>query len=97
MFGDWLIVFSSANHIIWLYDNQCIAKETEADDPVVPVITVEKSDGTIDWIDNSFKEGAPAKPERVIQTQKNPHGKVRKEKLYAYVEYYLYVFYLEGV
>ena len=48
---------------------------------------VEKSDGTIDCISNVSKARAPAKPERVIQTWKNPHEKVRKEKAYAYVQY----------
>ena len=40
---------------------------------------VEKSDGTIDCIDNIFKAGAPDRPERVIQTKKNPHDKVSKK------------------
>ena len=57
---------------------------------------VEKLDGTIDCINNVFKEVVPAKPERVTRNFKSPHEKVRKEKTYAYVEYDQYVFYLEG-
>ena len=70
MFVDQLIVFSSANHILRLYYKQQISKEPESDDQVVPVIMVDKFDRTIDYIDNVFKAGAPAKPERVIQTRK---------------------------
>ena len=81
MFGDFFIVMSSANQIILVYDNQDIAKDPEANDMVVPVIMVEKLDGTIDCMDDVFGSGAPAKPERVIQTRKNPHEKVRKENL----------------
>ena len=47
---------------------------------------VEKLDGTIYCINDVFNAGAPDKPERVIQTWKNPHEKVRKEKVYSYVE-----------
>ena len=87
MFRDWLIVLSSANQLLWIYDNQDIVKDPEADDQVVPVITVDKLDGTIECINIFFTEVAPDKPERVIQTRKNTHDKVRKEKTYAYVEY----------
>ena len=81
MFVDWLIVLSSANQILWINDNQDIAKQPEADDPVVPVIMVEKLDGTIDCINIVFKEVVPAKPERVTRNCKSPHEKVRKKKL----------------
>ena len=47
---------------------------------------VEKLDGTIDCVDNVFKAGASTKPERLIQTWKNNYDKVRKEKVYSYVE-----------
>ena len=56
--------------LLQIYDNQDISKEPEVDDQVVPVIMVEKSDGTIDCISNVSKARAPAKPERVIQTRK---------------------------
>ena len=57
---------------------------------------VEKFDGTIYSINNIFKTGKPDKLERVIQTQKNPCYKFRKEKAYANIGYDQYVFYLEG-
>ena len=96
MFGDQLIVLSSYNHILQLYDKQEIAKDPETNDQVVPVIMVGKQDDTIDCIDNVLKAGVPAKPERLIQNRKKPHVKVRKERAYAYIEYNLYVFYSEG-
>ena len=58
----------------------------EDDDQVVPFIMVDKSDGAIDSKDNIFKAESPAKLERLIQTQKNTHYKVRKEKAYAYLQ-----------
>ena len=79
MFGDWVIVLSIDNKLLQLYENQEIAKEPEAGDQVVPFIMVDTSDGTIDCIYDVFKSGAPDKSERVIQTRKNPHDKVRKE------------------
>ena len=91
MFGDWLIVLSSANTILWLYYNQDIAKDPEDDDQVVPVIMVEKSYGTIDCINNVFKSEVMDNPEILTQKWKNPHDKVRKEKAYEYVEYDKYV------
>ena len=60
-------MLSSSNQIFWLYDNQYIFKDPEADDQVVPVITVQKLDGTIECINNVFKEVALDKPEIVIQ------------------------------
>ena len=81
VFRYWLIVLSSSNQPLWLYDNQYIDKDPEADYPVVTVIMVEKLDGKIDCINNVFKEGVQAKPERVIRNFKSPHEKVRKEKL----------------
>ena len=79
MFGDWVIVLSIDNKLLQLYENQEIAKEPEAGDQVVTFIMVDTSDGTIDCINYVFKSGATAKSERVIQTRKNPHDKVRKE------------------
>ena len=35
MFGYWLIVLYSYTQLFWLYDNQYISKEPEADDQVV--------------------------------------------------------------
>ena len=90
MFGDWLIVFSDDNQLLRIYDNQDIAKDTEADDQAAPVIMVEKSDGTIDCIDHVLTAVDQSKPERLIQTRKKSHDKVRKEKSYEYVEYYRY-------
>ena len=87
MFGDWFIVLSSSNQLLEIYYNQDIAKEPEADDKVVPVILVDESDGTIYCIDNFFRAGALAKPERIVQTWKNHHEKVRKEKAYAHDEH----------
>ena len=66
MFGYWLIVLSGANRLLPFYDNQYIAKYPEANDLVVPVIMVDKSDRTIEFINNFCKAGSLAKPERVI-------------------------------
>ena len=66
VFGYWLIVLSSSNQPLWLYDNQYIDKDPETDYPVVPVIMVEKLDDTIDCIDNDFKALTHDKPERVL-------------------------------
>ena len=59
-------MLSGANQLLWLYDNQEIDKEPESDDPVVPVIMVDKLDGTIECINNFFKAGALDKSKRVI-------------------------------
>ena len=71
MFGYWLIVLCSANQILRVYVNQEISNYPEADDPYLPVIMVDKSDGTIDCMDYFSKAGAPAKPEIIIQTRKS--------------------------
>ena len=77
----------SSNHFLQIYDNQDISKEPEAYDQAVPFIMVEKSDGTIDYIDHVLTAVDQSKPERLIQTRKKSHDKVRKEKSYEYVEY----------
>ena len=74
---------SGENSVITVQDSH-----TEAAVQVVPLTMVGILDGTIDFIDNIFKAGAPAKTEILIRNKKNPHGKGRKDKAYAYVEYY---------
>ena len=73
-------MFYSDNELLRLYDNQDISKDPETDDQVVPFSMVEKLDITIGCINNVFKLGVPSKPKIVIQTWKNTHDKVIKEK-----------------